>query len=532
MRSVAPALLCVLTACWCADAAEVQALRVLRAEDFRRYVEFFNHMAPEDVATAIPNAQAWDWLKENVPFFTCPDRDVERTYFYRWWAFRKHITRTPKGFIMTEFLRPVKHATDFNAISCALGHHLAEGRWLRDRKYFDQYLQFWLRSGEGGGLQRHLHQYSGWLAAATYERWLVNGDKEFLLSLLDALILDYTTWERDRLLPDGLFWQYDVRDGMEESASGSRVAKNARPTINSYMYGNAVAIAEIAVLAGRDATAKEYSAKAARLRSLVEEQLWDRQAAFFKPRLESGKLADVREQMGFTPWYFDLPESGRGYEAAWKQLMDPQGFYAPYGPTTAEQRHPTFKVAETGDDCQWNGPSWPFATTVTLKALANVLSDYPQDAITRDGYFRTFRIYTQSHRLRLPGGREIPWIDENLNPFTGAWQARSMKIRKGKFDGRGDHYNHSAYADLVITGVVGLRPRADDIVEVNPLLPADAWDWFCLDGIPYHGRTLTILWDISGRKFGRGSGLRVLVDGREIAHSARLSRITARMPSK
>jgi len=40
-------------------------------------------------------------------------------------------------------------------------------------------------------------------------------------------------------LTNGLFWQYDVRDGMEESISGSRTNKNLRPTINSYMFGNA-----------------------------------------------------------------------------------------------------------------------------------------------------------------------------------------------------------------------------------------------------------------------------------------------------
>ena len=56
--------------------------------------------------------------------------------------------------------------------------------------------------------------------------------------------------------------------------------------------------------------------------------------------------------------------------------MDPQGFQAPFGPTTAERRHPGFAVSYEGHECQWNGPSWPFATSVTLTALANVLNDY------------------------------------------------------------------------------------------------------------------------------------------------------------
>ncbi len=26
----------------------------------------------------------WDWYKANVPFFECPDADIQTTYYYRW----------------------------------------------------------------------------------------------------------------------------------------------------------------------------------------------------------------------------------------------------------------------------------------------------------------------------------------------------------------------------------------------------------------------------------------------------------------
>ena len=95
---------------------------------------------------------------------------------------------------------------------------------------------------------------------------------------------------------------------------------------------------------------------------------------------------------------------------------------------------------------------------------------------------------------------------------------------------RGKDYNHSTYCDLIITGLVGLRPRADDTVEVNPLLPAGTWDYFCLDGVPYHGRSLTVLYDRTGRKYGRGRGLQILVNGRAIGGSTTLGRLTATLP--
>jgi len=258
--------------------------------------------------------------------------------------------------------------------------------------------------------------------------------------------------------------------------------------------------------------------------------LWNREAKFFETVKDSGGFANVREEIGFTPWYFNLPELGKGYEVAWKQLMDPQGFYAPYGPTTAERRHPEFQIADQGDDCQWNGPGWPFATSITLRALANVLNGYSQSAISSAEYFQTFLLYARSQRLKLANGETVPWVDEDINPLTGEWWARALKMKKSGFYGRGDHYNHSSFADLVITAVVGLRPRSDNVVELNPLAPAGTWNWFALDRIPYHGHTISILWDKDGTHFQRGKGLRLFADGKEIARSATLGKTLGRLP--
>jgi hypothetical protein len=148
-----------------------------------------------------------------------------------------------------------------------------------------------------------------------------------------------------------------------------------------------------------------------------------------------------------------------------------------------------------------------------------------QDVIGRKDYFETLLTYTRSQHLKVDG-RVIPWIDEDLNPLTGEWLARAMKIQKGTFYGRGDHYNHSTYCDLVITGLVGLRPREDGVVEVNPLVPEGAWDWFCLDRVLYHGRLIAVVWDRTGLRYKKGKGLRVYVDGREVARSVRLERVS------
>ena len=77
-----------------------------------------------------------------------------------------------------------------------------------------------------------------------------------------------------------------------------------------------------------------------------------------------------------------------GREVAWQQLTDPNGFAAPFGPTTAERRHPRFNERHN-HECLWNGPSWPFATTQTLVALANLLNhDGPNVPARQEGLLR------------------------------------------------------------------------------------------------------------------------------------------------
>jgi hypothetical protein len=162
--------------------------------------------------------------------------------------------------------------------------------------------------------------------------------------------------------------------------------------------------------------------------------------------------------------------------------------------------------------------------------MANVLNNYPQTAITSADYFDALQTFSHSQRRTNETGKVLPWIDENLNPFTGDWISRTLLIqRKSTPTERGKDYNHSTFCDLIITGLVGLRPRADQTVEVNPLVPEGKWDFFCLDRINYHGKSLTILWDKTGNKYGRGTGFKVYADGKQIASADKLGKLSGKL---
>ncbi|MDR0812187.1 MAG: six-hairpin glycosidase, partial [Paludibacter sp.] len=131
-------------------------------------------------------------------------------------------------------------------------------------------------------------------------------------------------------------------------------------------------------------------------------------------------------------------------------------------------------------------------------------------------YFRLLELYVESQYHR---GR--PYVGEYLDETTGYWLKGDQE--------RSRYYNHSTFNDLIITGLVGLRPRTDNTLEINPLTQKNRWDYFCLDNVLYHGKILTIVWDKTGERYNRGKGFYVLVDGKEIARRADLGKIEAGM---
>ncbi|MBT1172339.1 hypothetical protein JS528_02975 [Bifidobacterium sp. MA2] len=490
------------------------------------YVGAFNRNDEELYVQDIPDESAADWMKREAPFFACADRLLERVYWFRWWTFRKHITSTPEGRIISEFLPDVYWAGPYNSINCANGHHIAEARWLRGgRDLVRGYANFWFR-GSGDELS-----YSSWVVDAIRRYAETRDDGDFAVSLLDDFVRFYRTVEERNMTRYGLFWSYDDRDAMEDSISGSGL----RPTLNSYMAANALAIATIARWGGRDALADEFSAKAASLTALIREELWDEDGRFFKVLplddrdgiLAATDFADVdpsrnvREEIGYIPWMFDLADER--HEDAWRFLADPDHFGGAAGIRTAERCHPRYMNRDSAHECQWNGPCWPFATTQTLDAMiAEIRSG--RGGVAPGDFMRELRRYAAIHTRRTADGEVIDWIDEDLDADTGAWISRDQleawewRADKGGYE-RGKDYNHSAFADLVISGLAGVRVEPDasgtgTTLVVDPIADGHAMPYWRLTGLPVGGTTADIWYDLLGDHYGHGAGLTVIVDGR------------------
>ena len=141
------------------------------------------------------------------------------------------------------------------------------------------------------------------------------------------------------------------------------------------------------------------------------QRMWDEKRQFFFPLLrdneevdgyqmtalsrtyESGRYAGDphgRELIGYVPWQFNMLRGMHQYDQAWEKLMDRDGFLADFGPSTVERNDPMFLLKNSC--CWWSGQSWPYATTQTLKALANSLQDGNQ-TISKDDYLSLLTTY-------------------------------------------------------------------------------------------------------------------------------------------
>ena len=515
---------------------------ILSTSKLESYVKKFNKSDNELYPQHISNISTLEFLSENIPLIELPNKELEETYYFRWWTFRKHIKSTEDGFVITEFLPEVGWSMKHNTINCPAGHHIYEGRWLKDPKYISEYIDFWLnKSGEG------IRQYSFWVADAFVAFNNIHRNDSIISKQLQPLINNYNEWEKIRK-DEGkiLFHQYDDRDGMELTVSGRKLnngteifgIESVRPTINSYMFADAKAISKISYMNNDIENGEKYEMKANEIKNEIQRALWNEELNFFtvlpKDYDKTTKPLDVRELIGFVPWYFNLPDDEAKYAAAWNKIMDTTGFYAPVGLTVTEQSDPYFKISYEGHECQWNGPSWPFATTQTLKALANFLNNYSNNkTVTKDDYYNLLLQYSRQHKLENENGVTVNWIDENINPYTGDWISRT---RLKNWDGkgwsdekggveRGKDYNHSGFTDLILSDLLGIKPNLDNIIEINPLVP-DEWEWFAVDNLYYQGKKFSLIWDKTGKKYNRGNGLSLFRDNILVAKSSKIEKIT------
>jgi hypothetical protein len=494
------------------------------------------------------------WFDANVPYFDCSDPWVRKMYAHRAYVLRKNMLDPKLGRMRWPTQSEGRWRSTWypNVISYGAGHQIREARWLRDPKYWEGHLRTWAKNEKADGVYpSHITpkgpsdgQYTDWITSTAWDGHLVHPDKAFLAQVVEKLAANVRGWQKD-YDPDGdgllrvdshwwtgmeyqpSFFAFSDYKPSKDFDQPERPVSLERVDLTAYNYGNAVAVARIYRALGQPEKAEEFEALASRIASAVMAKMWQPARRFFYSlRAGDDAVADVKEVIGVYPFYFGMVPWGKGYESAWSSILDPKQFWTTWPVASASKECPAYSQANWPEDgraagCMWNGPTWPHANSLVMTAMAQTLratrdrkiGDSP---LKRQHLWELFLSFTKAQYRNQDINQ--PWTGEFYNGDTGRWKTAERD------------YNHSTWLDILIPELIGLVPRDDDVLEVDPLLPDDVLSDFLLDGVRYHGHDVTVVWDAptagSPDRYGDGrKGLDVYLDGRLVASAPRLSRL-------
>lgn len=497
-------------------------------------------------------------------------------------------TDNKKYWVVTEFFGVKPWASLSGAITCPAGHQFYDVRWLRDPKYLQSYADYFMSGSaskldqrENGNFLTYLsrpesHHFSSWMVDGVGAYLKVHPNPSWRHQILPDLEKHQQVWDRlftvqkQGTKTDGLYKILDLYDGMEFSLSAvlgliasdgaysiyttdswkdyylgwgttdlaakSQAASEfpqaykkgypdfylVRPSVNSYAFANLQTLADLYrqdEREGKPTTMRTksaaYQARATALQKKVMDVLWNREDHFFNSYSAGDNAygigdfeARVRESVGYTPWYFNMvpPEEAHNYEKAWEMLGSEKGFYNKQGMTTAERQHPYYNEQAYA----WNGRGWPFQNSVVYKAYANYLRNYKEE-ITADD-----RSLLYDYIQKLTAMHDID------QPNIGEWYIPS----NGKTFGGEQDYFHSTYPDIIIEDLLGFKADHESRFTLEPLLPADKWNYFYLGNLRYHNHDIDIIWkkDWDEQQEGDQSRLCVWVDQKLVASSMELNK--------
>lgn len=502
------------------------------------------------------NYQAW--FDQNVPRFDCSDPYMTKMWYHRWYVVKKNHMNPRRGLTLEDsFSEGRWNSAWYSAsITYGAGHVLRETRWLRDPRYARNYFRGFARNQRADGLYRSWYvdgiarpdsdegKYTDWITAAVWDAHLVHPDTAFLREALPALEKNVAYWQSHSWDGDGLLvvddhwwtgmeWQpsffYRADYHLGEDHTGRDVQNPVkRLDLTAYQYANACALSRIHALLGNDDAARDAAALAGMIRDAVCEKMWDEKTGFFYDLLPGTdeKIQTAKTVAAFYPFYSGLPDASQA-RAAWARLLDPAQFWTPYPPASTSPDSPAYAQEKRMRDkpvtgCYWNGPTWPHSVALTATGLARSLREHGEKAHPEQARRALWEMITSFGRAQFEEG-------DFSRPHTGEfYRGDDARWLTGERD-----YLHSTWADLIITGLIGLIPRDDDVLEIHPLLPmpgAGGWTHFCLDDVSYRGRLLTLVWDWPEQgedAYDDGDkGFTVYVDGRRAHHQNDLTPFT------
>ena len=470
----------------------------------------------------------YDRWFQDVPIFESDDPLLNKTWWYRWFILR-HCYAEPNCGLMKHglFYEGRSHKiskTPFTAkghefsqlIPLSTPMHLQDIRWKNDtHEGFETIMSLLDSMDEKGNfttlmIDRHGAVYGNYAQWALWEYLLVHPNIKLSQGHVEAFKKNFrTVLENQRTEADILPVCYDHRrtgkeyqpsfwyfTGFPDNAKdNTSFTPLKRVDLACCMYRNARGLEEICATIG-DPDAVWFKTIADELRELVLRKMWDQEDGFFYDlHYATEEKARVRTVTGIDPLWAGM--TGEKHYKVLDRLTDAKEFATGDCFSSCSAKSPVFMPQGSWkghffkgrNGCMWDGPSWPFATSVVLDTLA---SQSKKNGHDRDGLFGKFlREYSLEHYQGHDMKR--PYLVEHYDCITGEPLSDEAD------------YLHSFYIDLIVKHVVGIEPSRKGII-VDPI------------DIGLSNFSLTKLMIFNKRidvKYDCDSGLSVFIDGKE-----------------
>jgi hypothetical protein len=194
------------------------------------------------------------------------------------------------------------------------------------------------------------------------------------------------------------------------------------------------------------------------VRRTVRDRMWDPGSQFFSDvNPATGERTGVKAAVCFYPYLTDIT-GAEHVEGLGRHLFNPDEFWTPYPAPSSSADDPLFSPdAEWKGKrhvCPWNGRVWPMTNSHLIDALARVARAHRPGWSSRlTGFLRRFL-----RMMSFDGAGKRPNCFEHYHPLSG----------RGSVYRGIDDYQHSWVNDLLVRHLIGILPRGEAGITVDP----------------------------------------------------------------
>ncbi len=250
-------------------------------------------------------------------------------------------------------------------------------------------------------------------------------------------------WETTRQSPDGFFrWYNGVESGVDNNpaVSDSPADVTEGVDLQCYLYREYVAMGLLAARLGKSDDAAKYNAKAANLKSLVQQKMWSEQRGMFlNVDARTGQFVSIKTWTNFVPLWAGIATPSQAARTIHEHLLNPQEFWCDFGIRTIAPEEPLYDPTKG----YWRGPVWVISNYFLMHGLMNYGFNPQAEELAR----KTVDLLVKD--LKATGG-----MNENYNPDTGAPTSAGNFV---SWDLLAEHMNEEAQSRTDPTALAPLR---------------------------------------------------------------------------